>query len=89
MTGRRKPELSAKRARELIAEVDASDRQQARRAIAGAVQEIQDQWIAAPVIAEALVLELTTVVQSNRLGSEAAAYLRTLARALEAQGRVH
>ena len=84
MSDRSKPRLSAERAFELISEIDASDRQQARLAIAGGVRKAQDGWIAAHVIAEALVLELISVT-----GADIAAHLRALAEMLEAEAGVH
>ena len=88
MTGRSVSDLTMERVNE-IAEVDASDRKQARLAIAGGVRAAEENWIAAHFIAEALVLELVTVVQGNRSGAEVAAYLRSLAHTLETQGNLH
>jgi len=76
-------------AAELIAEVDASDRRQAGLAIAEGVRAAQGQWIAAHLIAEALVFELIDFVQTNRSGREVAAYLRALAETLETQSSRH
>lgn len=87
MTRRTKPELDPDTASELIAEADASDRQRARLAIAGGVQAAQGQWIAAHLVAEALVLELLRVVESA--GVDAPAYLRALAQAVERREDVH
>ena len=84
-----KRELSAQQAEELIEEVTASDRQQARQAVADGVQYAQRQWIAAPLIAEALALELIRVMQSSASGVEVATYLRALAQELETQTAVH
>tara|TARA_A100001037_G_scaffold298108_1_gene321287 strand:+ start:351 stop:620 length:270 start_codon:yes stop_codon:yes gene_type:complete len=89
MSKRVKPKLDAKQAYELIAEVNASDRAHARQAVVSGIQSAQNQWIAAPVIAEALALELMVLVQSNQGDAEAAAYLRALARSIEAQGGLH
>ncbi len=89
MSKRTKPKLDANQAYELIAEVNASDRAQARQAVASGVQSAQNQWIAAPVIAEALALELMALVQRNHADAQVANYLRTLARSLETQAGLH
>ena len=84
-----KPELTDCRADELIAEVMAEDRERARKAIAGGVQAAQDSWIEAPLIAEALALELIAFAQQDQSASLIAAHLRGLAQAIEAQTEYH
>ena len=73
MTRRSGPKLSADRAKELVAEVVASDRQQARTAIARGVHSAKEQWLEAPIIAEALALELIAIAERNNLRAEVAA----------------
>ena len=82
MTYKVKPLAEIENARELIADVDANDRRQARQAIRGGVEAAREQWIAAPVVAEAMALELIGVVQENHSGEEAATVLRALANIL-------
>ncbi len=89
MTVKAKPDLSLQSVTELISEVSASDRQKARLAIAKGVQAAQDQWIEAPLIAEALSVELVNVARHSVPGAQIAAYLRELAEHLEAQKDVH
>ena len=89
MTDRSKPRIDPDIARELIAEVNASDREQARRAIAGGVKVAQDQWIEARLIVEALALELMAVAELSCSGADVAAHLRALARTLETRADWH
>ena len=79
MTRKGKPLDEIENAREVIAEVDAYDRRQARLAIRGGVQAAREQWIAVPIVAEATALELIAFVRDNHSGEEAATYLRALA----------
>ena len=81
--------LNPEHASEYIAEVEASDRAAARKAVAQGVQTAQEQWIEAPLIAEALALELMSVARINHSNGMIAAYLRELADALEAQSDYH
>jgi len=81
--------LSPESASDCIAEVNASDREAARKAIAQGVQSAQEKWIAAPLIAEALALELVSVAQVNHSSGMIAAYLRQLAEAMEAKANCH
>ena len=89
MSAQSKPKVDWGLANKLIAEVDASDRRCARLAIKDGIATAEAQWLAAPIIAEALTLELMKVVQKYRTGIEAAEFLRALARTLEAQADVH
>lgn len=89
VTDRSKINLTVDQANELIEEVTASDRQQARLALSGGVQAAQKQWIAAPLIIEAMALELTILVQDIRSGSDVANYLRSLANLIESQTDLH
>lgn len=89
MSQRPKPKLSADRVNELIAEADEIDRQNARLAIRSGVKGAEDQWVSAPMIAEALTMELVSYVQTARSPSETAAFLRALAEAIEAQPNVN
>jgi len=84
-----KPEPTGFSPDELIAEVMAEDRERARRAIAGGVQAAQDSWIEAPLIAEALALELLSFAQQDQSARLIAAHLRGLAQAIEAQSEYH
>jgi hypothetical protein len=79
VTHKVKPLAEIENARELIAEVDAYDRRQARLAIRGGVQVAREQWIAVPVVAEVMALELIGGVQENHSGEEAAIFLMALA----------
>lgn len=81
--------LPPERVKEYIAEVNAADREAAREAIANGVQSAQAKWIEAPLIAEALALELISVAQTNRSSTTIAAYLRELAEAIEAHQNYH
>lgn len=72
-----------------IAEVKTSDREAARRAVAKGVESAKDKWIEAPLIVEALALELVSVAQINSSSRMMAAYLRNLADAIEAQVNYH
>ena len=89
MSGRLKPKLGAEETEELISEVNASDRQQARAAIADGVRAAENQWLEARFIAEALALELMSVSRRADSPIEVAAHLRALADVLEAQVDVH
>ena len=89
MKGRPKPDLTAQDALEIIAEVTTSDRDRARLAISAGVQAAQAQWIEAPLIAEALALELIAVAEHSHPRSGIAAYLRELAQAMETQPECH
>ena len=82
MSDRAKPELSVHRANELLDEVRASDRRDARLAIANGVKAAQEKWIESSLIAEALVVELMGVVQNNNTKQTTAAYLRKLAESI-------
>lgn len=84
-----KPELSAERARELISQVNASDRDKARQAIHGGVQMAEANWIEAPLIAEALAQELIALARTSQRNSSIAAYLRELADVLDTQRDLH
>lgn len=88
MTRKVRPLAEIENARELIAEVDAYDRRQARLAIRGGVQAAREQWIAVPVVAEAMALELIGVVQDNHSGEEAATFLRALAGILNQEAEI-
>jgi hypothetical protein len=81
--------LSRKRANVYIAEINAADREAARKAVAQGVQSAQEKWIEAPLIAEALALELLAVAQINHSSGMIANYLRELAAAMEAQADYH
>ncbi|HBD12714.1 MAG TPA: hypothetical protein DCZ13_11245 [Porticoccaceae bacterium] len=72
-----------------IAEIQTSDREAARKAVAQGVQSAKEKWIEAPLIVEALALELVSVAQTNHSSSMMAAYLRNLADAMEAQATYH
>ncbi len=89
MKDRPKPDLSPQDAREIIAEITTSDRDRARQAIGAGVQAAQAQWIEAPLIAEALTLELIAVAEHSRAGDSIAAYLRELAEAMDARADYH
>ena len=89
MTQRSKSALSSQEANDLIAEVEASDRAAARKAIAQGVQAAQAQWIEAPLIAEALALELIAVAEVAQHSRLITANLRKLADALEARADLH
>ena len=89
MSASRKPALSGKQARELIAKVRASDREAARQAIRTGVQMAQDKWLEAPLIAEALTHELVAIAENGHHGSQIAAHLRDLAAALEGCSDLH
>ena len=83
------PDLSPQEAREIIAEITTSDRDRARLVIGAGVQAAQAQWIEAQLIAEALALELVAIVEHSRTGDGMAAYLRDLAKTLEARADYH
>ena len=89
MTRQSKSALSAGEATELIAEVQASDRAAARSAISDGVRTAQDQWLEAPLIAEALARELVEVASTTRHSSAIAAYLRQLAELVENRTDLH
>ena len=72
-----------------IAKIKTSDRDAARKAVAQGVQDAKDKWIEAPLIVEALALELVSVAQTNHSSNKMAAYLRNLADAMEAQPSYH
>lgn len=89
MSNNTKRGLDATQFQEMIAEVSASDRQRAREAIAGGIHAAQSQWIEAPLIAQALALELIAFVNNNSSNLEMANHLKALAAELEAQGELH
>ena len=89
MSGRSKPSLSSSRAEELIAEVQAADRDAARLAVGKGVEEAQEQWIEASLIAEALIHELVALVENNNSSGTTATYLRELAQTLDARSDFH
>ncbi|MBV1913783.1 MAG: hypothetical protein KUG72_00250 [Pseudomonadales bacterium] len=72
-----------------IAEIETSDREAAREAVAQGVQSAKEKWIEAPLIVEALALELISVAQISHSNSMMAAYLRNLAEAMEAPANRH
>lgn len=72
-----------------IAEIKTSDRKAARKAVAQGVQSAKEKWIEAPLIVEALALELVSVAQINSSSNMTAAYLRNLADVMEAQATYH
>ena len=84
-----KPKLNDLRAKALIAEVVAEDRERARQAIADGVRAAQDNWIEAQLIAEALALELIDFAQQDESATHIAAHLRALALAIESQSELH
>ncbi|XOV84183.1 MAG: hypothetical protein ACFHXK_03490 [bacterium] len=83
------PKISSRQAYELIQAVKESDRERARAPIADGVQSARDQWIEAPLIAEALTLELIAVAENSHANHKIAAYLRELADVLDAQPDCH
>lgn len=89
MSERPKRNLSPDQVDDLIAEADEIDRQNARLAIRNGVKGAEDQWVSAPLIAEALTMELLSYVQAARSPLETAAYLRALAEAIEAQPNIN
>ena len=84
-----KSNLSPQDASEIVAEVTKSDRDRARLAISAGVQAAQGQWIEAPLIAEALALELIAIAEHSRSGESVAAYLRELAEVMETTANYH
>jgi len=74
---------------DIISDVEGADRAAARLAIAKGVAKAQDEWLPAAYIAEALVLELRTITETNLPGQRAADYLRDLASALEEKANLH
>lgn len=89
MTDRPKPDLSPQDALEIIAEITTVDRDRARLAISAGVQAAQAQWIEAPLIVEALTLELIAIAENSHSSSGIAAYLRELAEAMETKPDCH
>ncbi len=89
MEDKPKPGLSPQDASEIIADITTSDRERARLAIGAGVQAAQAQWIEAPLIAEALALELIAVAEHSHPRSGIATYLRQLAEAMETQPSCH
>lgn len=73
----------------MIEEVQSADRKFARTAVAKGVQAAQEQWIEAPLVAEALMLELIDVAQSSQTADKIAANLRAMATAIEKQNPLH
>ena len=84
-----KPKLSVQQAEKIISDVQTSDRAAAREAIANGVEAAQAQWIEAPLIAEALALELIEIASHNHSAEQVAGYLREVAQHLEATVDVH
>ncbi len=84
-----KTALSPEDAREIVSDVTNADRDRARLAISAGVQAAQGQWIEAPLIAEALALELIAIAEHNRSGAHVAAYLRGLAEAIDTTAGYH
>ena len=67
--------------RQIIA-VDEADRQTARETISLAVEQLQGRWIPAPLIGQAMALELIALGQGMQ-DAEIAQELRRLAAAME------
>jgi hypothetical protein len=89
MTNRPKPGVEQEQFDSLIAEVNEADRLRARQAIGEGVSAAQAQWIEAPIIAEALALELIAFVHGGTSKGEVANHLKALAAELEAQPDLH
>lgn len=89
MTDQKKPDREGQSNHEIIAEIRASDSQDALLAIRAGVQMAQEKWIEAPLIVEALACELVAVSQEGHFGLQAATYLRQLADALETRSERH
>jgi hypothetical protein len=73
----------------MIEEVQSADRKFARTAVADGVRAAQERWIEAPLVAEALMLELIDVAQSSQAADKIAANLRAMATAIEKQNPLH
>lgn len=73
----------------MIRDVRAADRRVAEEAIAKGVQESQERWIEAGLIAEALIAELIKIARTNCSEPQIAAYLRSIASRIESEHNVH
>ena len=89
MKNKPKPELRQQDVQRIIGEVTATDRDRARQAIAAGVQAAQAQWLEAPLVAEALALELIAVLDDCQSATATAAFLRSLAANIETPPKRH
>lgn len=84
-----KSKAAGKSAHRILDELLTADLKYARTAIADGVQAAQKRWIEAPVIADALMMELLKVARDSQVGSEISTHLRKLASAIEDQSPLH
>lgn len=83
------PEADDHATQNLLEEVVATDRKFARTAVNNGVRTAQQRWIEAPLIAEALTLELVDLAQISQSAGQIAEQLRAIASAIETQNPLH
>lgn len=81
MSGQKKPMAPCEALQKIIA-VDDADRRTARETISLAVEQLQARWIPAPLIGQAMALELLAL-SHGAADAEIARELRRLAAAME------
>lgn len=83
------PEADDQATQDLLEEVVATDRKFARAAVNNGVRTAQQRWVEAPLIAEALTLELVDLAQISQSAGQIAEQLRAIASAIETQNPLH
>jgi hypothetical protein len=74
---------------ELIDEVRTGDKETARSLINDGVQNAQGKWIEAPIIVEALALEIIDIVRTTQDDEKIAHLLRALASSIDKTSSWH
>jgi len=81
--------VAKKNTNQTINDVRSADLRVAEEAIAKGVQESQERWIEAGLIAQALIAELVKIAQNSGSKPQIATFLRALAAHLESEHNVH
>lgn len=82
-------DLTEQEQHQLIEDAIAASRETANAVIASGVAKLQEQWIEARYIEEALASEIISLAQQSRSGNQTAAFLRTLATWVEGRDGFH
>ena len=81
--------MAEKNTYQKINDARSADLKIAREAIAKGVQDSQERWVEAGLIAEALTVELVKISQNIGSKPQIARFLRAVAARLEAEHKVH
>lgn len=83
------PDLEEQCTQELLAEAFAADRQRARRLISEAIRDAEAEWLEAPTIADALVLEVIEFALKHGASVALPERLRAIAQNIDARKHCH